>query len=188
MGVWFSHGVGTPLRKPRANHKQSRRKQVAQSRLQLSCRLCSSTNPGHESDCVPFGLSSLSSNPSTISPVETSRTPLPLQLTPRRALRASWARSLSVSPIPLITGSSLHSASEAFPECQGADSICQLGEKEGHQSRANQSRRTTVEPWARVAGPHQGMHTAIPLRCFAETETPSSWEKLTVHCPQACRA
>ena len=37
---------------------------------------------------------------------------------PHRALRGSWAQSLSVSPISLITGNSLHSASMTFPEFQ----------------------------------------------------------------------
>ena len=43
-------------------------------------------------------------------------------LIPSRALWGSWAQSLSVSPISLITGNSLHSASMTFPEFQWADS------------------------------------------------------------------
>ena len=39
-----------------------------------------------------------------------------------RALWGSWAQSLSESPISLITGNSLHSASMTFPEFQWADS------------------------------------------------------------------
>ena len=35
-------------------------------------------------------------------------------------LQSSWAQRLSVSPISLITGSSLHSTSIAFPESQWA--------------------------------------------------------------------
>ena len=44
-------------------------------------------------------------------------------LIPSRALGwGSWAQSPSVSPISLITGRSLHSASMTFPESQWADS------------------------------------------------------------------
>ena len=39
-------------------------------------------------------------------------------LIPSRALWGSWAQRLSVSPISLITGNSLHSASMTFPEFQ----------------------------------------------------------------------
>ena len=39
-----------------------------------------------------------------------------------RALWGSWAQDLSVSPMSLIIGNSLHSASMTFPEFQWADS------------------------------------------------------------------
>ena len=44
------------------------------------------------------------------------------------------------------------------------------------------------QPWGIVLFPHQRIHTAISLSYFADTETPSRWEKLKkVFCPQACR-
>ena len=36
-----------------------------------------------------------------------------------------------------------------------------------------------VQPWGRVLVSHQRIHTAISLSCFADTETPIRWEKLT---------
>ena len=45
-----------------------------------------------------------------------------LRLIPSRALWGSWAQSLSVSPISLIPGNSLHSTFMTFPEFQWANS------------------------------------------------------------------
>ena len=45
------------------------------------------------------------------------------------------------------------------------------------QGRNNQE--ATVQPQGRVLVPHQGICTSS--RCFADTETPTRWEKLTVN-------
>ena len=37
------------------------------------------------------------------------------------------------------------------------------------------------QPWGKVLFPFQWIHTAISLRDFAETETPSRWENLTLN-------
>ena len=37
------------------------------------------------------------------------------------------------------------------------------------------------QPWGKVLVPHQGIHTAVPLRCSADTETPCRWEKLMIN-------
>ena len=49
------------------------------------------------------------------------------------------------------------------------------------QGRNKQSRETEVQPWGRVLVPHQWIRTTISLSCFADTETPTRWEKLTVN-------
>ena len=76
------------------------------------------------------------------------------------------------------------------PEFQQADSSsCSLGKGgDARKGRNKQSRETIMQPWGKVLVPHQWIHTTISLSCFADTETPSRWEKLTmVWCPQACR-
>ena len=45
-------------------------------------------------------------------------------------------------------------------------------------------RETAVQLGA-GADPPQGIHSTGSLSCFADTESPTRWEKLTVHCPQA---
>ena len=83
-----------------------------------------------------------------------------------------------VSPIYLIIGNSLHSASMTFPEFQWADSShCSLGK--GGNGRPE--RKHQEQPWGKVLFPHQGIHTTISLSYFADNETPSRWEKLTIN-------
>ena len=84
--------------------------------------------------------------------------------------------SLSVSPISLITGNNLHSASVSFHEFQWADSSICSQEKEG-DARPGRNK----QPWGKVLVPHQGIHTAVSLRCSADTETPCRWEKLMIN-------
>ena len=55
------------------------------------------------------------------------------------------------------------------------------------ETREAQSEETRVQPWGRVLVSPQGTHRTVSLRCFADTETPTRWEKLTVCCPQAHR-
>ena len=55
------------------------------------------------------------------------------------------------------------------------------------ETREEQSRETIVQPWGRVLVPPQGIHITISLSCFADIDTPTRWEKLTVCCPQARR-
>ena len=55
------------------------------------------------------------------------------------------------------------------------------------QTQVRNSQETIVQPWGRVLVPPQRIHITIPLSCFADTETPTKWEKLTVCCPQAHR-
>lgn len=42
-----------------------------------------------------------------------------------------------------------------------------------------QSKETIMQPWGMVLVPHQGINTAMSLNCFADTEIPTWWEKLT---------
>ena len=55
------------------------------------------------------------------------------------------------------------------------------------QRQGRNSQETIVQPWGRVLVPPQGIHITTSLSCFADTETPSRWEKLTVCCPQSHR-
>ena len=40
-------------------------------------------------------------------------------------------------------------------------------------------RNSQEQPWGEVLFPHQVIHT-ISLSCFADTEAPFRWEKLTI--------
>ena len=55
------------------------------------------------------------------------------------------------------------------------------------QRQGRNRQETIVQPSGRVLAPPQGIHITISLSSFADTETPTRWEKLTVCCPQACR-
>ena len=46
------------------------------------------------------------------------------------------------------------------------------------QRQGRNSLETIVPPWGRVLVPPQGLHIAVSLSCFADTETTSRWEKL----------
>ena len=46
------------------------------------------------------------------------------------------------------------------------------------QGRNSQER--IVQPWGSVLVPPQGIHRTVSLSCFANTETPTRWEKLAV--------
>ena len=55
------------------------------------------------------------------------------------------------------------------------------------QRQGRNSQETVVQPWGRVLAPPQGMHIAISLSCFADTEIPTGWDMLIACCPQAHR-
>ena len=59
--------------------------------------------------------------------------------------------------------------------------------REGTGRQGRSSQETIVQPWGRVLVPPQGIHITISLTCFADTEIPTRWKKLTVCCPQAHR-
>ena len=59
--------------------------------------------------------------------------------------------------------------------------------REGMQRQGRNSQETIVQPWERVLVPPQGTFITIFLSCFAGTETPTRWEKLTLCYPWACR-
>ena len=42
-------------------------------------------------------------------------------------------------------------------------------------------RNSEGQLWDKVLFPHQGVHTTISLSYFADTETPSRWEKLIIN-------
>ena len=55
------------------------------------------------------------------------------------------------------------------------------------KKREEQSKETIVQPWGRVLVAPQEIYRTISLSCFADTETLTRWEKLTVFCSQAHR-
>ena len=59
--------------------------------------------------------------------------------------------------------------------------------REGMQRQGRNSQETIPQPWGRVPVPPQGIHITISLSSSADTETPTTWEKLTACCPQAGR-
>ena len=77
----------------------------------------------------------------------------------------------------LITGNRLHSASMTFPEFQWAVPTVANQGREGMWRQGRNSQETIVQPWGRVLVPPQGRYITISLSCFAETETPTWWEK-----------
>jgi len=62
-----------------------------------------------------------------------------------------------------------------------------VGKRRDEETREEQSRQT-VPPWDRVLASPKDRHMTISLSHFADTETPTRWEKLTVYCPQTCRS
>ena len=78
-----------------------------------------------------------------------------------------------ITPISLIIGNGLHSASMTFPEFHWADSSrCSLGK--GGNGRPERNHQE--QPWSKVLFPHQGIHT-ISLSYFADNETPKFLQK-----------
>ena len=57
--------------------------------------------------------------------------------------------------------------------CPGVGLLGMVGNR-GCETREKQSRAALGQD------PHQRMHTTISLSCFADTETPSGWEKLMI--------
>ena len=55
----------------------------------------------------------------------------------------------------------------------------QLLIREGEDERPG--RNNQEQPWVKVLFFHQWIHTAISLSCFADTETPTRWEKLMIN-------
>ena len=51
------------------------------------------------------------------------------------------------------------------------------------ETREEQSKEAIMQPWDGVLFPHQGVDITISLRCSADTETPTRWEKLTAVLP-----
>ena len=100
----------------------------------------------------------------------------------------SWAQKPFCVPHFLMIGNRLHSASMTFPEFQwGRFKQMLIREGGDAETREEQSGEPIVQPWGRVLVPPQGTHITISLSCFADTETRTRWEKLTVCCPQARR-
>ena len=99
-----------------------------------------------------------------------------IYLIPCRALWGSWAQSLFISPIFLIIGNNLHSASRTFPEFQWADlSSCHLGT--GGDVRPGRKKQSWAALGQGIISPST-KPTTTPLSYFVDTETPSRWEKL----------
>ena len=48
------------------------------------------------------------------------------------------------------------------------------------QRQGRNGPETIVQPWGRVLVPPQGIHRTVSLSCFANTESPTRWEKLAV--------
>ena len=73
------------------------------------------------------------------------------------------------------------SPSKTFPEFQQAGlNSCHLGKGGDAETKEDESKETLVQPWDRVLVPPQGIHRTLSLSFYAETETPTRWEKLMV--------
>ena len=107
-------------------------------------------------------------------------------LIPSRTLWGSWAQKPFCGPHFLITGNRLPSASETFPEFQQQVQTAANQGREGMQRQGRNKRNNSVA-LGQSPGSPQGIRIIIYLSCFADTETPARWEKLTVCCPQAGR-
>ena len=87
----------------------------------------------------------------------------------------------------LITGNRLHSASWPSLNSKGQVQTAVNQGREGKWRQGRNSQETIVQPWGGVLVPPQGIYITISLSCFADTVTPTRWEKLTVCCPQTHR-
>ena len=102
-------------------------------------------------------------------------------------------KSLSVSPISLITENRLLSASKTFPVFQvptGRVKQLLIREGRGCKTREKHSRETMVPPWGKVLVSHQWIHRTVPFSFFADMETPASgitYRLKRACCPQAQR-
>ena len=106
---------------------------------------------------------------------------------PSRTLWAPGHKSLSVSPISWLQ--EIGFIQPPWPSLSSKGQVQTVADqgREGMQRQGRSSQDKIVQPWGRVLVPPQGIHVTISLSCFADTETPTRWEKLTVCCPQACR-
>ena len=78
-----------------------------------------------------------------------------------------------VSPIALMTGNSLLSASMTFPKFQWTDlNSCLLGKGGNERPRKN----SQEQPWGKVLFPHQRIHTTVSSSYSADIEALSRWE------------
>ena len=60
--------------------------------------------------------------------------------------------------------------------------------REGIQKPGKNNQETLVQPCGKVLVSHQGTHTTEFPSCFADTETPTRWEKLPVCCSETVDA
>ena len=91
----------------------------------------------------------------------------------------------------LITGSRLHSASMTFPEFQwGRFKQLLIREWRGCGDKGEKVKKKKCSLGAGSWFPLKRYieYITVSLSCFADTETPTRWEKLTVCCPQAGRS
>ena len=111
-----------------------------------------------------------------------------LVLIPSRTLWGSWAQRPFCVPHFLIIGNRLHSASMTFPEFQwGRFKQMLIREGRGCRDKGGTVRRTNSAALGQGPGSPSRDTQTISLSCFADTESPTRWEKLTVCCPQARR-
>ena len=87
----------------------------------------------------------------------------------------------------LVTRNSLHQLPQTFLSSnRQVQRVANQG-REGIQKPGKHNQETPVQPCGKVLVSHQGTHTTEFLSCFADTETPTRWEKLPVCCSEAYR-
>lgn len=114
-----------------------------------------------------------SSHCATIPAKSTSATSRGLTDTEQDSLELLDTKSL-LCPDYLNTGTRLHSASKTFPEFQWAGSNSCLIRGGGMQRKGGTVKK---QPWGKV-WIYLDTHNSLALICFADTETPSRWEKV----------
>ena len=97
-----------------------------------------------------------------------------------------WAQKPFCVPHFLITENKLQAPWPSLSSNEQVQIVANQG-REGMQRQEKSRQETIVEPWGRVLVSHQRIYIAISLSYFADTETSTRWEKLTVCCPQAHR-
>ena len=106
-----------------------------------------------------------------------THTRINMRLIPCGALWGSWAQGLSVSPISLIIGSSLHSPSMTFPEFQRVDSSNKVILGKGGNVGKGGDETTERQPRAALGqGPVSLSTDTISLSYFADTKIHSRWD------------